>query len=660
MNARTHSLTERAVTDYFVFASLADEHVHWLADTLVGAGVVEAATLDPSMLMQRIATLNPSLVFVDFSGGRAAAASAAASAVRAAYPGMQIVALGSLAEPESALAALRAGVRDFIDLSAPAEDALRITRQVLDNLVEPVSRHGHVTALLGARIGMGVSTLAANLAVMLQRRDVAQGRQAALLDLGLPAGDGSLLLNTRSEFNFVEAVRNLRRFDQTFVHTALSHHSSGLALTTLPPNLADMREVSYSSSIGLLNRLRAFFDQQIVDLGGFTNSEFIAHVVQAADETWLLCDQGVASIVSAVGVLDALREEGVDTANVRLIVNKFDADLGLAAAQIAQRLDIPLLATLPERRVALGQAVNQGHLLADVAARDPYVRALEPLIERLGGAARAPRRHAANRRSARSSASFQPLTSGHRRWQKKSNLPTTRLRSRIASSSRTSRTRRTNICSRVSRNSAPSSAAGRVTRSTSSSIWRWTVSCGCAGYRSTRAKCGSIAEALTKELAGFGPIEDLLADPAVEDILINGYNDVYVSRHGILTQDPGALCRQRASAADRAAHSRADRPASGRIESDGRCAPAERRARERGDRAAVDRRADRVDPQIPQGSDAARRSARATAPTTRKSARCSKRRWRRAATCWCRAARVRARPRCSMRWRFTFPSRSGS
>ena len=55
-----------------------------------------------------------------------------ASAVRTVYPGMQIVALGTLAEPESALAALRAGVRDFIDLSAPAEDALRITRQVID------------------------------------------------------------------------------------------------------------------------------------------------------------------------------------------------------------------------------------------------------------------------------------------------------------------------------------------------------------------------------------------------------------------------------------------------------------------------------------------------------------------------------------------------
>jgi pilus assembly protein CpaF len=46
-----------------------------------------------------------------------------------------------------------------------------------------------------------------------------------------------------------------------------------------------------------------------------------------------------------------------------------------------------------------------------------------------------------------------------------------------------------------------------------------------------------IADALTKELAGLGPLEDLLADPAVEDILINGYNDVFVSRQGVLERE---------------------------------------------------------------------------------------------------------------------------
>ena len=35
----------------------------------------------------------------------------------------------------------------------------------------------------------------------------------------------------------------------------------------------------------------------------------------------------------------------------------------------------------------------------------------------------------------------------------------------------------------------------------------------------------------------MGPLEDLLADPAVEDILINGYDNVFVSRRGVLARE---------------------------------------------------------------------------------------------------------------------------
>lgn len=41
-----------------------------------------------------------------------------------------------------------------------------------------------------------------------------------------------------------------------------------------------------------------------------------------------------------------------------------------------------------------------------------------------------------------------------------------------------------------------------------------------------------VASSLFKEIAGFGPLEDLLADPGVEDIMINGSKDVYISKHG--------------------------------------------------------------------------------------------------------------------------------
>ncbi|BCL77108.1 pilus assembly protein CpaF [Jeongeupia sp. HS-3] len=48
----------------------------------------------------------------------------------------------------------------------------------------------------------------------------------------------------------------------------------------------------------------------------------------------------------------------------------------------------------------------------------------------------------------------------------------------------------------------------------------------------------AIADALLKELVGYGPIEDLLNEEAVEDILINGPHNIIVSRRGVLTREP--------------------------------------------------------------------------------------------------------------------------
>jgi pilus assembly protein CpaE len=386
MNARAQSLIEheRAIADSFLFASGDEGNLRWLAQALSTTGAVEAAVYEPAAFGQRIAALMPSLLFVDFSGGMFDAATRAVHAARTLAPHIPVVAVGKLAEPESAIAALRAGVRDFVDLAGAKQEAARITREVLEIVAQTPVRHGRLTVLLGARVGVGVSTLAAHLSVHLQKRGARSGRHAALLDLGLPAGDGMLYLDTRSEFDFVEAVRNLRRFDETFVHTALARHASGLAVTTLSPDLSALRTVSYASAVALLTRLRAFFDQQIVDLGGFSNHDFVAQVAQAADEVWLVCDPAIASVVSAADLLRELGAAQFDTARVGIVVNKYDARLGLTAEQIAARLGLPLVATLPSRRVPLAQAANQGKLLFDTAERDPYVRALDALAGRIG------------------------------------------------------------------------------------------------------------------------------------------------------------------------------------------------------------------------------------------------------------------------------------
>ena len=368
--------------DFFLFNTAQLEPRQWLADALGNLGrlVVEAGP--PDAFLEQVGTVNPGMVFLHFSREQALASSRLAEQLTKLYPGLALVAVGNAGEPDIMLAALRAGAKDFVDMTAPPAGAIEIVRRLMvaRGQAEP-ARRGKVVAVLGARVGVGATTLATNLAAAVHKRSHGE---VLLMDLGLPSRDGSLYMNISPGFHFVEGVRNLRRFDQVFVHTALARHGNGVAVLPLPATLAEMRDISFMEALGLLNRLRAFFDLQVVDLGGFSNVDFMAHLVKAADMVVMVVDQSVGAIVSAAELLQELKKRDVQREDLHLLVSRFEARLGVDAQQIAQRLEAPSVGTLPDRREPLVLALNRGVVLADDSPADPYVRAVGQLVDRLG------------------------------------------------------------------------------------------------------------------------------------------------------------------------------------------------------------------------------------------------------------------------------------
>jgi pilus assembly protein CpaE len=267
---------------------------------------------------------------------------------------------------------------------------------------------GRGVVLLGARPGLGVTTLATHLALLLQDA-IGRGatapaggpppRGVALLDLGLPARDGLLYLDTASDFSFVDGVNHLRRLDQTLAQTALTHHDDGLAVLPLPCDPAQLRETSSDDDAALLRRLPDFFDHQVADLGGCARPAFMAQCMREADRTWVVCDQSIGGLVSTAQLLRELEEHGVDRDRLALVVNLFDPSLAVTARDMADRLRLPLAHVLPQRRAALLAAGARGEMLARVARNDPYVNAVQAMVRELrddsavaGGGARAPGR----------------------------------------------------------------------------------------------------------------------------------------------------------------------------------------------------------------------------------------------------------------------------
>lgn len=385
MNAPFERLPE-TVTQTYLYVSANGGHISWLTDALTADGQVVAVTPDSRLLDERIGALAPLAVFIDFSDCGAEAASQLHQRIRRDWPVLPVLATGVATEPGVMLAALRAGVDDFIDVQAPTSDASRTLRTLVERRAGPQDgQRGCTVALLGARIGMGVTTLATSLALSLQaarsRHVKPQPGRAlrhgvALLDLGLPARDGLLYLDAHSTFSFIDGVRNLRRLDQTLLHTALAHHSSGVAVLPLPASLAQVREISHAESVALVTRLGDFFDFQLADLGGFSTVDFVAETARVADQVWVVCDQSLGGIVSTANLLKELHARGLEPERFSLVVNKFDSHVGLSARDISERLGITLRHVLPQRRSQLLAAATRGEMLVQTTPGDPFSHAV--------------------------------------------------------------------------------------------------------------------------------------------------------------------------------------------------------------------------------------------------------------------------------------------
>lgn len=366
-------------------------------------GVVSEVRLDwlpmQAPFMELMHAAQPSAVVIQFEPEVLEPAAEVAKLLQQQRPHLPIFALGSTRDSRSMLFALRAGVQDFLDIGATDEDMRQSFQELLAQGRTQAQSHrpadsAPLTAILSARAGAGSSLLAAHLAVFLQQtllekrktKGESGGRDALstlLLDLGAPAGDGALYLDLISEFDFVEAVQSLRRFDQKMASAGLAQHETGLRLLSLPRQSALVREVAYAEADLLVQRLREYFKYIVADLGGVSQTHVALRVASQASKIWVVCDQSLPSVVSTTELLRQLELQQVQRSGMELIVCRHDRNLELSAQHIAEQLQLPLLMTIPERRMELLQAVNHGQLLSPQARREPYVQAVNKLVELL-------------------------------------------------------------------------------------------------------------------------------------------------------------------------------------------------------------------------------------------------------------------------------------
>jgi pilus assembly protein CpaE len=267
------------------------------------------------------------------------------------HPGTGLVLVVSSLDPRVMLEAMRAGVKECVSEPLTARAVDEAVRRVIVGVSPEPS--GQMLAFVGAKGGVGTSTLAANTAAALGR--TADGT-TLLIDLHLVHGDAALFLGAEPRFSVLDALENAHRVDESFFSGLVEKTKAGvhlLASSTRPlhPSMDPARTRS------LLEFATRKYQFTILDV---PRTDFSAlDALDPATTILVVTSQEVSALRSAAHTAETLRQR-YGPKRVSVVVNRYDKSSVVGASDIERVMGEPVKHMIPsDYRVAV-EAVNTG------------------------------------------------------------------------------------------------------------------------------------------------------------------------------------------------------------------------------------------------------------------------------------------------------------
>ena len=296
-------------------------------------------------------------------------------------PGVTVIAIGDRNDVGLYRDLMQAGISEYIVKPVTAQ-LLAKALSPLPHAVggSPISRKlGRLVAVIGARGGVGATTVAIHLASSLANH---QNRRVVLLDLDLQTGDCALALNLKPTPGLREALTNPIRIDSVFLERAVAVHGARLFVLSAEESLRVDTAFTAEAVETLIGVLRSRFHYIVADVPRTPVAAY-RHALDIADARVIVADQTLRSVRETVRLRDALGQ-GNQMRRDLLVVNR-NGEGGsraltlqdMAKANLRPDFVIPFrpkLFTVPgvARRGAFCEVVSA--LAAEISGRAPERR----------------------------------------------------------------------------------------------------------------------------------------------------------------------------------------------------------------------------------------------------------------------------------------------
>lgn len=267
------------------------------------------------------------------------------------------------------LEAFRLGVKEFIPQPINSQEMEAALGRFEERLGARVStrerKAGKVVSIIGAKGGVGTSTVATNLAA--SARHVSPTKPVALMDLNLHNSDLTLFLDLPASGGIRDLSQDLSRLDETILQSVLMKHKSGIDL--LPSGYDGQNGMTPVSGCvtHTLDLMQSLYDLVFVDCG---------HTVDATKEALdfsstiiLVTTLNVPAVRRTKQLLDVFRDAHYGSNKVMLVVNRYNTRDEELLRHTEDTLKHKVDGLIPNDYASTNRAINDGRPLTMLAPR---------------------------------------------------------------------------------------------------------------------------------------------------------------------------------------------------------------------------------------------------------------------------------------------------
>ncbi len=371
-------------------------NIHAFCDNQQSAEVMQAAAIDRRMSKSHVtiqlggimaaaqvyqSQATPNLLLVESHGSRDVILSELAQLAQVCQPNTKVVVIGHLNDVILYRELMRQGVSEY--LVAPLHQ-IQVIETISNLYQDPKSAPvGRVIAFVGAKGGVGSSTIAHNFAWQMSKR---YATDTVITDLDLAFGTAGLNFNQDSSSGMIDALGQPDRIDSTLVDRLLTKLGDKLSLLSGPGGVD--REISIEAHAieTILGAIRGSVPCVVVDVPNMWAS-WIKYTLIHADQVVITATPELASLRNTRNLFEMLKQARPNDPPPKIVLNQVGIVKRpeIPAGEFGKAAGADISCIIPYDAQTFGTAQSNGQMVFEVAPKSKAAEALANLSQMIVG-----------------------------------------------------------------------------------------------------------------------------------------------------------------------------------------------------------------------------------------------------------------------------------